>query len=65
LVIGEPRVRFYAGAPLSLGDGSPVGTLCVADHRARNLDQGQLQLLSDLSKLVERELQKNLSAHMS
>jgi GAF domain-containing protein len=63
LVTREPRVRFYAGAPLSLGDGSPVGTLCVADHRARNLDAGQLQLLSDLSKLVERELQKNLSAH--
>jgi GAF domain-containing protein len=65
LVTGEARVRFYAGAPLSLGDGSPVGTLCVADHRARNLDEGQLQLLSDLSKLVERELQKNPSAHMS
>ena len=65
LVIGEPRVRFYAGAPLSLGDGSLVGTLCVADHRARNLDEGQLQLLSDLSKLVERELQKNPSAHKS
>jgi len=65
LVTGEPRVRFYAGAPLSLGDGRPVGTLCVADHRARNLDEGQLQLLSDLSKLVERELQKNPSAHMS
>jgi GAF domain-containing protein len=65
LVIGEPRVRFYAGAPLSLGDGSLVGTLCVADHRARNLDEGQLQLLSDLSKLVERELQKSPSANMS
>ncbi len=62
LVTGEPRVRFYAGAPLSLGDGSPVGTLCVIDHRARNLDEGQPGLLSDLSKLVERELQKNSSA---
>ena len=59
LVTGEPRVRFYAGAPLSLGDGSPVGTLCVIDHRARNFDEGQLRLLSDLSKLVERELQKS------
>jgi hypothetical protein len=28
----------------------------VIDHRARNLDEGQLQLLTDLSKLVEREL---------
>jgi phosphoribosyl 1,2-cyclic phosphodiesterase len=62
LVTGEPRIRFYAGAPLSLGDGSAVGTLCVIDHRARNLDQGQLRLLSDLAKLVERELQTNPSA---
>jgi phosphoribosyl 1,2-cyclic phosphodiesterase len=62
LVTGEPRIRFYAGAPLSLGDGSAVGTLCVIDHRARNLDEGQLRLLSDLAKLVERELQTNLSA---
>jgi len=62
LVTGEPRIRFYAGAPLSLGDGSAVGTLCVIDHRARNLDQGQLRLLSDLAKLVERELQTSPSA---
>jgi phosphoribosyl 1,2-cyclic phosphodiesterase/CheY-like chemotaxis protein len=62
LVTGEPRIRFYAGAPLSLGDGSAVGTLCVIDHRARNLDEGQLRLLSDLAKLVERELQTNPSA---
>lgn len=48
LVTGEPRIRFYAGAPLSLGAGSPVGTLCVIDRRARNLDEGQLRLLSDL-----------------
>jgi len=65
LVTDEPRIRFYAGAPLSLGDGSAVGTLCVIDHRARNLDQDQLQLLSDLAKLVERELQTNASAPMS
>ncbi|MDQ2962043.1 MAG: MBL fold metallo-hydrolase [Pseudomonadota bacterium] len=62
LVTGEPHIRFYAGAPLSLGDGSPVGTLCVIDHRARNLAEDQLRLLSDLSKLVERELQQNPSA---
>jgi len=60
LVMGEPRIRFYAGAPLSLGDGSPIGTLCVIDHRARNLDEGQLQLLTDLSKLVEREFQQSV-----
>ncbi len=55
LVTREPRVRFYAGAPLSLGAGSPVGTLCVIDHRPRSFDEDQLRLLRDLSKLVERE----------
>ena len=65
LVTDEPRIRFYAGAPLSLGDGSAVGTLCVIDHEARNLDQDQLRLLSDLAKLVERELQTHSSASMS
>jgi CheY-like chemotaxis protein len=65
LVTGEPRIRFYAGAPLSLGDGSPVGTLCVIDHRARNLEEDQLRLLGDLAKLVERELRTNPSAPMS
>ena len=53
----EPHVRFYAGAPLSLGSGSPVGTLCVVGHRPRSFDEDQLSLLRDLSKLVEREFQ--------
>jgi phosphoribosyl 1,2-cyclic phosphodiesterase len=57
LVTSEPRVRFYAGAPLMLKNGTHAGTLCVIDHRARNLDDGQLQLLRDLAKLVEQEFQ--------
>ena len=35
LVIGEPRVRFYAGHPLRAENGSSVGTQCVIDHGAR------------------------------
>ena len=62
LVTGEPRVRFYAGAPLTLKNGTHAGTLCVIDHRARNLDESQLQLLRDLAKLVEREFQTSPAA---
>jgi phosphoribosyl 1,2-cyclic phosphodiesterase/DNA-binding response OmpR family regulator len=62
LVTGEPRVRFYAGAPLTLKNGTHAGTLCVMDHRARNLDEGQLQLLRDLAKLVEREFHTSSAA---
>ena len=51
------RVRFYAGVPLALADGSRVGTLCVADHRPRLLDDHQLEGLRRLAELVVAELQ--------
>jgi GAF domain-containing protein len=57
LVTRDPHILFYAGIPLTLGDGSPVGTLCLLDRRARCLDESHLQLVRDLGKLVERELE--------
>ncbi len=59
LVSGEPRLRFYAGMPLTLDDGSRVGTLCVADYRPRHLDDEQLDSLRRVAGLVEQELQRN------
>jgi GAF domain-containing protein len=43
--------------PLVLDDGSRVGTLCVADHRPRHLDDDQLDALRDTAALVVKELQ--------
>lgn len=56
LVTGEPRIRFYAGYPLKLPDGTSPGTLCLIDTRPRDLDEAKRDLLRDLGKLVEREL---------
>ena len=56
-VVNHPRVRFYAGMPLTLADGSRVGTLCVADYRPRHLDDGQLDTLRQVAALVVNELQ--------
>jgi CheY-like chemotaxis protein len=54
----EPHIRFYAGAPLILGDGSCVGTLCLIDTRVRSLDGPAIDLLKDLRDLALLELQR-------
>ncbi|WP_076068817.1 putative bifunctional diguanylate cyclase/phosphodiesterase [Sphingomonas montana] len=36
LVLGNPRIRFYAGIALRSPDGHAIGSLCVIDRRARN-----------------------------
>jgi GAF domain-containing protein len=50
--VAEIRVRFYAGAPLTLSDGSRIGTLCIADHRPRHLDATDLDALRELAGQV-------------
>jgi diguanylate cyclase (GGDEF)-like protein/PAS domain S-box-containing protein len=57
LVTGAPDIRFYAGAPVRLSDGQRVGTLCVIDRRARQLDATQRDVLISLSKAVSRALE--------
>ena len=52
LVIGEPKVIFYAGVPLATEEGLPLGTLCVIDHKPKLLSQGQMDSLKVLSQQV-------------
>ena len=63
LVVGGPRLRFYAGVPLHGRDGSRVGALCVLDVEPRELARAQLDTLVDIARQVERELTDHRGTH--
>ena len=56
LVVDDPHIRFYAGAPLRLTNGSALGTLCIIDHQPREFSDDQLKSLEDLARIAEQEL---------
>ncbi len=52
LVKGDPDIRFYAGAPLTVSGGFAMGTLCVIDRKPRELDEAGRAVLADLAQMV-------------
>ncbi|GAA4401744.1 hypothetical protein GCM10023187_16220 [Nibrella viscosa] len=53
LTLGDPPVIFYAGVPLVDQSGHALGTLCVIDHRPRQLSARQITALKGLARQVE------------
>jgi GAF domain-containing protein len=56
VVVGAPFVRFYAGVPLLCANGLPIGTLCVADTKPRQITPGQIGNLKALARETEQLL---------
>ena len=52
LVVGEPGIRFYAGAPLLTPSGAALGTVCVIDRVPRQLTPSMAQGLQALARQV-------------
>lgn len=57
LVTGEPKIRFYAGAPITLHDGMRMGTLCVIDRKPGALDEPQRVALEQLARAAAEALE--------
>jgi GAF domain-containing protein len=56
-VVSEPKIRFYAGAPLISPSGHALGTLCVIDQVPRQLTKNQKEALRVLSRHVMAQLE--------
>jgi GAF domain-containing protein len=57
LVLSDPHIRFYAGAPLITPEGLPLGTLCVFDRVPRQLSPEQVHALEVLRDAVVTQLE--------
>ena len=63
-VVGDPHIRFYAGAPLLAAGGHALGSLCVVDTIPRSLSPAQLRALAALSRQVVANMELRRIAGM-
>jgi PAS domain S-box-containing protein len=52
LVLGDPNIRFYAGAPIVAPGGHVMGTVCVIDTVPRDLSPERIEALEALARQV-------------
>jgi PAS domain S-box-containing protein len=58
LVLGDPKIRFYAGAVLTSPSGHNLGAICVIDTKARSAPlPSRLNRLRTLAKIAIDELE--------
>jgi two-component sensor histidine kinase len=57
LVVGDPHLRFSAGALLESPEGFPLGTVCVLDYKPRELDETQKSFLRLMANQVMKLLE--------
>jgi PAS domain S-box-containing protein len=57
-VVGAPKIRFYAGAPILAPNGHVLGTVCVFDDKPRQLSSIQITALESLARQVQGMLEQ-------
>ena len=62
MVLEQPHVRFYAGAPLEAPNGHKLGTLCIIDSVPRQLSEDEKTKLKNLADMVVGEIMSHVDA---
>lgn len=62
LVVGNPHIRFYVGAPLISTNGHTLGAICAIDTEPRELDATQIDTMQFLAKQVMDQLEQRRRA---
>ncbi|MDQ3139168.1 MAG: GAF domain-containing sensor histidine kinase [Pseudomonadota bacterium] len=65
LVTGDPQIRFYAGAPLLLEDGTVPGTLCLIGREPRIFTSEEGEELKRLARLIVDIIELRLDGIMA
>jgi len=58
-VAGDPGLRFFAGAPIVLADGTALGAVIVAGPEARPYDESLAESLRDLAAIAAGECSRH------
>ena len=64
LVVDDPNIRFYAGAPLITSDRHRIGSICVIDVKPNELNKQQELMLKMLSKQAINLMEYRISVEM-
>jgi diguanylate cyclase (GGDEF)-like protein len=56
-VVTDPGIRSYIGIPLTTRDGLHIGSLCVADYKARENSARDIEFLTEFAAMAMDELE--------
>lgn len=62
LAVREMNVKAYLGVPLTLNDGTPLGSFCVLDNQVKMWDAEDLAIMQELGEIIIKEF--NLRAEV-
>jgi GAF domain-containing protein len=64
MVVGEPRIRFYAGAPVTYAPGLHIGSVCAFDRRPRSFKAAEKHMLASYAGIVVSQLRLMAAARL-